>query len=43
MIKKKIVKESLNKLNLRTEDIWNKDGDYLYNNFLDLVELSEFI
>ena len=41
--KKKIVKESLNKLNLRTEDIWNKDGDYLYNNFLDLVELSEFI
>jgi len=41
--KKKIVKESLDKLNLRTEDIWNKDGDYLYNNFLDLVELSEFI
>lgn len=41
--KKKRVKESLNKLNLRTEDIWNKDGDCLYNNFLDLVELSEFI
>lgn len=37
------VASSLNKMKLNTLDIWYKDGNYFYNNFLDLVELSDFI
>ena len=43
--KKKVIKDSLERLKLNAEDIWyaDTDRDYLYNNFLDLVELSDFI
>lgn len=37
------INRCLNRLNLSVDDIWFKDGNRLYNNFLDLVELSEFI
>lgn len=37
------INNCLNEINLSIDDIWFKDGDRLYNNFLDLVELSEFI
>jgi len=40
---KKRIKNSFDKLGITTKDIWYKDGDFLYNNFLDLVELSDFI
>jgi len=41
--KKRKIVASLSKLKITTENIWYKDGDCLYNNFLDLVELSDFI
>ena len=41
--KKIKIDASLSILKITTEDIWYADGDYLYNNFLDLIELSNFI
>jgi len=41
--KKRKIVESLIKLKITTENIWYSEGDCLYNNFLDLVELSDFI
>ena len=40
---KNTIKESLGKLEITTKNIWYRDGDFLYNNFLDLVELFDFI
>lgn len=40
---KNTIKESLGKLEITTKNIWYEDGDFLYNNFLDLVELFDFI
>ena len=39
---KESLKNNLVKLNITDENIWYKDKDCYYNNFLDLVELSEF-
>lgn len=41
--KKGEIEASLSKLKITTENIWYSEGDCLYNNFLDLVELSDFI
>jgi hypothetical protein len=40
--KKNEIENYLSKLNITTGNIWYKNKDYFYNNFLDLVELSEF-
>ena len=40
--KKSKIIASLSKLKVTTGNIWYEDNGYFYNNFLDLVELSEF-